>query len=48
MRAIDLVSPSTKVCSVRAVVALQNRNGAIVGQEAPDGDPTFLETAPEC
>jgi len=31
--------------SVHAVVALQSRNGAIVGLETPDGDPDFLETA---
>jgi len=32
-----------KVCSVCAVVALQSRNGAIVGLETPDGDQTFSE-----
>jgi len=34
-----------KVCSVRAVVALQSRNGTIVGLETRDGDQTFLKRA---
>jgi len=30
---------------MHAVVALQSRNGAIVGLETPDGGQTFFETA---
>jgi len=40
------VPPFQRVCALNAVVGLQTGNGAIVGQETPDGEQTSRETAP--